>query len=63
MCACFGAGLATACVVNVGDKISHVSCVEDGVSFQPTRVQLKFGGDHVTKALLWALKKVRGFGG
>lgn len=36
--ATFGAGLGYACVVDVGDQKTSVSCVEDGISHRNTRV-------------------------
>lgn len=36
--ATFGAGLGFACVVDVGDQKTSVSCVEDGISHPSTRV-------------------------
>lgn len=38
MAATFGAGLGYACVVDVGDQKTSVSCVEDGISHPSTRV-------------------------
>lgn len=38
--ATFGAGLGYACVVDVGDQKTSVSCVEDGISHPSTRVRL-----------------------
>lgn len=38
MAATFGAGLGYACVVDVGDQKTSVSCVEDGISHPATRV-------------------------
>ena len=37
VCAVYGAGLSSACVVNVGDEVTHVCCVEDGMSNPNTR--------------------------
>jgi actin-related protein len=36
--ATFGAGLGYACVVDIGDQKTSVSCVEDGISHRNTRV-------------------------
>jgi len=38
--ATFGAGLGYACVVDVGDQKTSVSCVEDGISHRNTRVTM-----------------------
>lgn len=37
VCATFGAGVSYACVVDVGDQKTTVSCVEDGISHRKTR--------------------------
>ncbi len=37
MCATFGAGVPSACVIDVGDQKTSVSCVEDGISHKQTR--------------------------
>lgn len=55
--ATFGAGLGYACVVDVGDQKTSVSCVEDGISHPNTRVRLEYGGADVTQTLHWLLKK------
>lgn len=36
--ATFGAGLGYACVVDVGDQKTSISCVEDAISHRTTRV-------------------------
>lgn len=55
--ATFGAGLGYACVVDVGDQKTSVSCVEDGISHPATRVRLEYGGADVTQTFHWLLKK------
>lgn len=55
--ATFGAGLGYACVVDVGDQKTSVSCVEDAISHPNTRVRLEYGGGDVTQAFHWLLKK------
>ena len=37
VCATFGSGIASACVVDVGDQKTSVTCVEDGISYKETR--------------------------
>ena len=37
MCATYSAGLSSACVVDVGDEVTHICCVEDGMSNPNTR--------------------------
>lgn len=41
MAATFGSGLSYACVIDVGDQKTSVSCVEDGVCHANTRVSDK----------------------
>ncbi|XP_058060325.1 actin-related protein 8 [Anopheles bellator] len=55
--ATFGAGLGYACVVDVGDQKTSVSCVEDGISHPNTRVRFDHGGADVTQVFYWLLKK------
>lgn len=55
--ATFGAGLGYACVVDVGDQKTSVSCVEDAISHPTTRLRLDYGGGDVTQVFYWLLKK------
>ncbi|KAK8405413.1 hypothetical protein O3P69_001749 [Scylla paramamosain] len=55
--ATFGAGLGYACVVDVGDQKTSVSCVEDAISHPATRLRLDYGGGDVTQVFYWLLKK------
>ncbi|KPP64929.1 hypothetical protein Z043_116681 [Scleropages formosus] len=43
VCATFGSGLSSACVVDVGDEKTSVCCVEDGVSHRNSRLCLAYG--------------------
>ncbi|KAL1191303.1 Actin-related protein 9 [Cardamine amara subsp. amara] len=49
----FGNGLSTACVVNVGAQSSTVVCIEDGASLPNTEKILPFGGEDISRCLLW----------
>ncbi|XP_035664129.1 actin-related protein 8-like [Branchiostoma floridae] len=42
VCATFGSGVASACVVDVGDQKTAVCCVEDGLSHRNSRYFLPF---------------------
>lgn len=55
--ATFGAGLGYACVVDVGDQKTSVSCVEDGMSHRNTRVRMDYGGGDITQTFFWLLQK------
>ena len=41
MCATFGTGVGSACVVDVGDQKTSISCVEDGLSQPATRLVMR----------------------
>ena len=49
VCACYGAGVSTACVVDIGAEVTKVSCVEDGICLPNSRAMLKYGGDDITR--------------
>ena len=43
-----------ACVVDVGDQKTTISCVEDGISHPNTRIQLSYGGSDITQVSIKA---------
>ena len=51
VCAAFGAGLSTACVVDIGHEKVSVSCVDEGVSISRSRVFYNYGGKDIQKLL------------
>lgn len=53
LAAVFGNGLSTACVVNIGAQVTSIICVEDGVALPHTQITLRFGGEDVSRCLLW----------
>ncbi|ERE89921.1 actin-related protein 8 [Cricetulus griseus] len=53
VCATFGSGLSSTCVVDVGDQKTSVCCVEDGVSHRNTRLCLAYGGSDVSSIFSW----------
>ncbi|MBN3311226.1 ARP8 protein, partial [Amia calva] len=57
VCATFGSGLSSACVVDVGDQKTSVCCVEDGVSHRNSRLCLAYGGSDVTRCFFWLLQR------
>ncbi|XP_070558139.1 actin-related protein 8-like isoform X2 [Ptychodera flava] len=58
VCATFGAGLQSACVVDVGDQKTSISCVEDGLSHRNTRIRLSYGGSDISRCFAWLLSRV-----
>ncbi|XP_065899738.1 actin-related protein 8-like isoform X2 [Dysidea avara] len=57
VCATFGAGLSSACVVDMGDEKTHICCVEDGISNPNTRITLHYGGSDITRLFYWMIRK------
>ncbi|XP_072328584.1 actin-related protein 8 isoform X1 [Scyliorhinus torazame] len=57
ICATFGSGLSSACVVDVGEQKTSVCCVEDGVSQRNTRLRLAYGGSDVTRCFFWLMQR------
>lgn len=55
--ATFGAGMSSAIVVHVGGERSSVSCVDEGLLLQETRMHLDYGGHDITLFLHDLLKR------
>lgn len=55
----FGNGVSSGCVVNIGAQVTSVICVEDGVALPTTRVTLPFGGEDISRCLLWLQKRMK----
>ncbi|XP_042028454.1 actin-related protein 9-like isoform X2 [Salvia splendens] len=53
LAAVFGNGLSTACVVNIGAQVTSVICIEDGGALPTTQISLRYGGEDVSRCLLW----------
>lgn len=52
MAATFGAGYTQACVVDVGAQKTSITCVEDGLCVDDSRINLKYGGADVTDTFM-----------
>lgn len=57
LCICFGAGLGTACVIDIGASKASVTCVEEGSILPDTRMRLAFGGDDISVVLTEMLRR------
>ncbi|XP_064931382.1 actin-related protein 8 isoform X2 [Columba livia] len=57
VCATFGSGLSSACIVDVGDQKTSICCVEDGVSHRNTRLCLAYGGSDVSRCFYWLMQR------
>ncbi|XP_058001144.1 actin-related protein 9 isoform X1 [Hevea brasiliensis] len=53
LAAVFGNGLSMACIVNIGAQVTSVTCIEDGVAIPNTEKNLPFGGEDISRCLLW----------
>ncbi|KAJ1720498.1 actin-like protein arp8 [Coemansia erecta] len=47
----FGAGISSACVIDVGAQKTSIACVEDGFCIPESRVSIMYGGDDITRFL------------
>jgi len=56
----YGAGVSSACVVDIGAKTTKVSCVDEGMIIPNSRVNLSYGGDDITR-YFYALLKASNF--
>ncbi|XP_064406302.1 actin-related protein 8-like isoform X2 [Halichondria panicea] len=59
VCAAYCAGMASCCVVNVGDEVTHISCIEEGMSNPNTRLILHYGGSDITRLFFSLLQKTK----
>ncbi|KAH7297616.1 hypothetical protein KP509_25G003700 [Ceratopteris richardii] len=55
----FGTGASSGCVVNIGAQVTSVICVEEGVALPSTRVILPYGGEDISRCLLWLQRKLK----
>jgi len=50
--ATFGAGATCACVIDVGAQTTSITCVDDGLVVNDSRVLLNYGGDQITETFI-----------
>ncbi|KAL6194815.1 hypothetical protein ACLB2K_035890 [Fragaria x ananassa] len=53
LAAAFGNGFSTGCIVSMGAQVTSVICIEDGVALPTTQKTLPFGGEDISRCLLW----------
>lgn len=58
VCATFGAGISSACVVDVGAQCTTIACVEEGLCIGDSRINMTYGGDDLTRLLAKQLLRV-----
>lgn len=49
--ASFGAGLSSACIVDIGHRGIHIACVEDGVVMEHSRIELDYGFSDINRMM------------
>ncbi|EMC92837.1 hypothetical protein BAUCODRAFT_125800 [Baudoinia panamericana UAMH 10762] len=52
LAATFGAGFGIACIVDIGAQKTSISCVEDGMIMEESRINMKYGGYDVTETFV-----------
>ncbi|KAK6462119.1 hypothetical protein DFJ63DRAFT_296420 [Scheffersomyces coipomensis] len=50
--ATFGAGATTACVIDVGSQTTSISCVDEGMIINDSRILMNYGGDQITECFI-----------
>ena len=58
LCATFAAGLPSACVVDIGARKISISCIDEGMVINDSRMLLDFGGDDVVETFLQIVKRM-----
>ncbi|KAG7766864.1 hypothetical protein KL931_003748 [Ogataea haglerorum] len=55
LAATFGSGVSSACVVDIGATSTKVCCIEEGYIFPDSVVELSYGSNDITRALIKSL--------
>jgi len=58
LAATYGAGISSACVVNMGAVVTSITCVDDGLIVPDTRMVLHTGGNDITDFLYMLLDRI-----
>lgn len=56
VCATFGGGLSSGCVIHVGSEQSQICCVDEGLIVSESRIMLDYGGDHISTYFMHLLQ-------
>eukprot|EP01133_Synstelium_polycarpum_P000385 gene385-452_t len=57
ICSLFGAGLGTACLVDIGHRSIKIACIDDGYLVPSSRITLRYGGENITQLLGYLLRQ------
>lgn len=52
----YGAGVSSACVLDLGAKTTKISCIDEGMIIPNSRANLSYGGDDITRLFYKLLK-------
>lgn len=58
LAATYGAGISSACVVDIGAVNSSIACVDEGLVIPDSRITLNMGGDDITEFLYVLLERI-----
>ncbi|KAH9967476.1 actin-related protein [Russula dissimulans] len=58
LAATYGAGISSACVVDIGATTVSIACVDEGMVVPETRIYLNMGGDYITEFLYVLLERI-----
>ncbi|KAF8268785.1 actin-related protein [Lactarius quietus] len=58
LAATYGAGISSACVVDIGATTVSIACVDEGMIVPETRIFLNMGGDYITEFLYVLLDRI-----
>ncbi|KAI9510507.1 hypothetical protein F5148DRAFT_976598 [Russula earlei] len=58
LAATYGAGISSACVVDIGATTVSIACVDEGMIIPETRIYLNMGGDYITEFLYVLLDRI-----
>ncbi|KAI9440349.1 hypothetical protein H4582DRAFT_1936346 [Lactarius indigo] len=58
LAATYGAGISSACVVDIGATTVSIACVDEGMVVPETRIFLNMGGDYITEFLYVLLDRI-----
>ncbi|CAD5115283.1 DgyrCDS4276 [Dimorphilus gyrociliatus] len=58
VCSALGVGVISACVIDMGDQKTSITCVDDGIALRNSRLTLEVGGSDISLIWHWLLRKL-----
>ncbi|ODV73109.1 Arp8p [Cyberlindnera jadinii NRRL Y-1542] len=59
LAATYGAGVSSACVIDIGAQTTKVSCIDEGLVIPDSRAVVQYGGDDITRLFYKLLKEAQ----